>query len=92
MNKEGSTKTVTFMTPGAGLFCWVVPIKDIYLMCIIPLKCSSLLPGIDETNNVYSNDDNESSNKIVTFMTPGAWVLVLRRGHISHYSENALFL
>ena len=31
----------------------------------------------------------EGSTKIVNFMTPGAWVLVLGRGHIS---ENALFI
>ena len=33
----------------------------------------------------------EGSTKMVTFMTPRAWVLVLGCGHISHYSENALF-
>ena len=29
----------------------------------------------------------EGSTKIVNFMTPGAGVLMLGRGHISHYSE-----
>ena len=29
----------------------------------------------------------EGSTKIVNFMTPGAGVLTLGRGHISHYSE-----
>ena len=29
----------------------------------------------------------EGSTKIVNFMTPGAGVLVLGRGHISHFSE-----
>ena len=29
----------------------------------------------------------EGSTKIVNFMTPGAGVLVLGCGHISHYSE-----
>ena len=29
----------------------------------------------------------EGSTKIVTFMTPGAGVLALERGHISHYNE-----
>ena len=33
----------------------------------------------------------EGSSKIVNFMTPGAGVLVIGRGHISH-NENALFL
>ena len=29
----------------------------------------------------------EGSAKIVNFMTPGAGVLMLGRGHINHYSE-----
>ena len=29
----------------------------------------------------------EGSTKIITFMNPGAGVLMLRRGNISHYSE-----
>ena len=29
----------------------------------------------------------EGSTKIVNFMTPGAGVLMLGRGHISHYRE-----
>ena len=29
----------------------------------------------------------EGSTQIVNFMTPGAGVLMLGRGHISHYSE-----
>ena len=32
----------------------------------------------------------EGSTKIVNFMTPGAGVLMLGRGHISHYSEYVL--
>ena len=32
----------------------------------------------------------ERSTKIVTFMTPGAGVLMLGIGHISHYSEYIL--
>ena len=32
----------------------------------------------------------EASTKIVNFMTPGAGVLMLGCGHISHYSEYAL--
>ena len=34
----------------------------------------------------------EGSTKVVNFMTPCAGVLVIGLGHISHYSENALFL
>ena len=29
----------------------------------------------------------EGSTKIMYFTTPGAWVLILGRGHISHFSE-----
>ena len=32
----------------------------------------------------------EGSIKIINFMTPGAGVLILRRGHVSHNSEYAL--
>ena len=32
----------------------------------------------------------EGSTKIVNFMTQGAWVLMLRRCHLSHYSEYVL--
>ena len=32
----------------------------------------------------------EGSTQIKTFMTPGAGVLMLGRGHISHYSEYVL--
>ena len=32
----------------------------------------------------------EGSTQIVNFMTPGAWVLMLGCGHISHYSEYVL--
>ena len=33
----------------------------------------------------------EGSTKIVNIMTPGAGVLMLGRGHISHYSEDVLY-
>ena len=38
---------------------------------------------------MYSNND-QGSTKIVNLMTPGAGVLMLGRGHISHYSEYVL--
>ena len=34
---------------------------------------------------------NEGSTKIVNLMTPGAGVLMLGHGHISHYSEDVLY-
>ena len=33
-----------------------------------------------QTNQVYSDDDQEGSTKIVTFMTPGEGLFVLGRG------------
>ena len=33
----------------------------------------------------------KGTTKIVNLMTPGAGVLMLKFGHISHYSESALF-
>ena len=33
----------------------------------------------------------EGPNKIVNFITLGAGVLMLRRGHIGHYSEYVLY-
>ena len=32
----------------------------------------------------------EGSTKIINFMTPVDWVLMLRRGYVSHYSEYIL--
>ena len=47
------------------------------------LKSSSLLPGIDQTNQVCGNDDQGKVYKNCRFKDPGAGVLVLGRGHIS---------
>ena len=33
----------------------------------------------------------EGSTKIVNFMTPGAGVMMLGRGHISHYCQYVVF-
>ena len=52
---------------------------DIYLQ-----KSSSLLLGMDQTNQVYNNDDQGRVYQILNFMTPGAGVVVQRHGHISH--------
>ena len=40
-----------------------------------------------QTNLVCSYDDKGRVYQNCKFMTPGAWVLMLGRGHISHYSE-----
>ena len=78
MTKERSTKIVTFMTPGAGVQCaraW--PFKSYSENALFLFKSSSLLPGINQTNYVYRNDDQGRVYQIVTFMTPRAGVLML---------------
>ena len=47
----------------------------------------ALLPGIDQTNYVYSNDDQGKVYQIVNFMTPAVGAQMLGRGHEIHYSE-----
>ena len=47
-------------------------------------KTSFLLPGIDQTNQGCSNDDQEGSTKIINIMIPRTGVLLLGGGHISH--------
>ena len=50
-----------------------------------------MLLGIDQTRQTkyIVMTTKNMSNKIVNFMTPGAGVVVLERGHISH-TENVL--
>ena len=72
---------VNFMTPThpKGRLFWGKKCKiDVYLK-----KSSSLLPGIDQTNQICSNDDQGRVYQIVNFMTSGVGVLVLGCGHIS---------
>ena len=55
MTKERSTKIVNFMTPrGRGFCARVWPYKSYSENALFLLKSSSLLPGIDQTNYVYS--------------------------------------
>ena len=44
-----------------------------------------------QTNLVCSYDDKGRVYQHCKFMTPGAWVLMLGRGHISHYSEYVVY-
>ena len=53
------------------------------------LFLSTLGHGSDQVNS-FVMMTKEGSTKIVNFMTPWAWVLILRHGHIWHYSEYAL--
>ena len=76
MNKEGSSKIVNFMTPGAG---------------VLLLFLSATGHGSDILN-IYTvvMITKEGSTEIVNLMTPGAGVLMPGRGHISHYSKYLL--
>ena len=51
---------------------------------------SCLHLGMDQTNLVHSNDDQESVYKNCKIPDPREGVLVPGHGHISHYSEYAL--
>ena len=58
MTKEVSTQIVNFMTPGTG----VLALGCGHISHIVKIHYSLknlllLLPGIDQTNYVYSNDD-----------------------------------
>ena len=58
MTKEGSTKIVNFMTPGAGvLVLGRDHISHIVKMHYFFKNLSSLFPVRDQTNYVYSIDD-----------------------------------
>ena len=87
-NKEGSTKIINFMTPGAGVFVpWCGHISHIvkmhyffkYLLLYSQAK-------IKQTKYIVLMT-KEGFTKIINFVTPEAGVLMLGRGHISHYSE-----
>ena len=85
MNKEGSTKIVHFMTPGAGflvLGCGHIShiVKMHYFFKNLLFNSQAL---IRQTKYVVMMT-KEGSTKFVNFMTPGAGVLVLWCGHISH--------
>ena len=93
MTKEGSTKIVNFMTPGAGvLVLGCGHISHIVKMHYFFKNLSSLLPVIDQTNYVYSIDDQGRVYQNCKFHDP------LGRGSCAgpwpykSYSETALFL
>ena len=58
MTTERSTKIVNFMTPGAGVFVLGrVPYKSYSENALFFLKSSFQLSGIDQTNQICSNDN-----------------------------------
>ena len=94
MTKERFNKIVNFMTPrtgvlvlGCGHICHIVKIHYYKIMYKILLLYFQL--EIIQTMYIVLMT-KEGSTKIVNFMTPGAGVLMLGRGHISHYSEYVL--
>ena len=92
MNKKGSTKIVNFMTPMAGVLVLgcghISHIEKMHYFFKNLLLNSQAL--IRQTKYVVMMT-KEGSTKIVNFMTPGAGVLVLGRGHISHIEKMHYF-
>ena len=87
MTKEGSTKFVNFMTPRAGAL--VLGCGHISHIVIIHYFFKNLLlyshAYFRQTKYIHVvMMTKEGPTKVVTFMTPGAGVLALRCGHISH--------
>ena len=88
MIKEETTNIVNFMIPGVG----VLLLRCGHIIHIVEMhfsykKYSSLLRSMVQTKlSVYNvvMMTKEGPTKIVNFRTPGAGVLVLVRGHISH--------
>ena len=74
MTKEGSTKIVNFMTPGAGvLVLGCGHISRIVKMHYCFKNLSPLLPVIDQTNYVYSIDDQGRVSQNCKFHAPWGW-------------------
>ena len=74
INKEGLTKIITFMTPGAGvLVLGCGHISHLVKMHYFFKNLSSLLPVIDQTNYVYSIDDQGRVYQNCKFHDPRGW-------------------
>ena len=87
MIKDAFTKIVNFRTPGAGV---LVQGRG-HISCIVKIryffKKSSSLPysqALDRASKYIVMMTKKGSTKIVNFIIPGAGVLVLQHGHISH--------
>ena len=74
MTREGFTKIIHSMTPRAGfLVLGRVHIKHIVKMHYFFKNFSSLLPVIDQTNYVYSIDDQGRVYQNCKFQDPRGW-------------------
>ena len=85
IKKEESTKILNFMTPGAGVLALG---HGPYRHLAQPTFCSIYIlvdaQALIRQTMYIVMITKEGSTKIVNFMTPGAGVLVLGCGHISH--------
>ena len=93
MTKEGYIKIVNFMTPGAGVL--LLGRGHVHVSHIVKMHYffKNLLYSqalIRQTMYIVMMT-KEGSTKIVTFMTPGAGVLVLGHGHISHIMKMYMY-
>ena len=93
MNKEGSTKIVTFMTPraevlvlGCGHISHIVKMHYFFKSLLIYSHAY-----IRKTKFIVLMT-KEGSTKIVNYMTPGAGIFVLRCGHMIHIVNMHYFL
>ena len=82
MTKEGSTKIVTFMTLRAGVLALGYGHISHIMEMHFSYKIISLFPGIDQTNYVYSNDDQGRVYQNCRFMTSRAGIPVPGHGHM----------
>ena len=89
MTKEGSAKTVNFMTPGAGVLVLGrghICISLIVNMCYVFKNLLLYSRAWMRQSEYILMMTKERSTKIVDFMTSRAGILVTERGSISHYA------
>ena len=77
---------------GRGSCARVWPYKSYSENALFLLKSSSLLPGIGQTNQVCSNDDQGEIYQNCKFHDPLGRGSCARAWPYKSYSENALFL
>ena len=93
MNKEGSTKFINFMTPGAGVLvlgCGHISHK--MKMHYLFKNLYFLFPGIDQTNQVFSYDAHGRFYQNCKFHNPRGRGSCARAWPYKSYYENASFL
>ena len=94
MTKEGYTKIVNFMNPpNRGSFAREWPKSHTCSEnALFLLKSSPLLPGIDQTNYVYSDDDQGRVYQNCKLYDPRGRGSCARVLPYTSCTENALFL